>query len=245
VTTCEAVRERLPEHVLGTLDEVGDADVRRHLRGCAACRREMTALGEGVATFARAAHDTEPPAELRERVLGALSEEWTDAGRDPAPHQGLRRPRETWVRVAAVAAAAALVVALAWGTAEHRRVGELASSGDSYTRLLTTLGGKEFRAGALRPAPGVTAEGSVVVYDSHVDQSWVAVFVRGPGLSGRATATLSAPDGRTVDLWNLRFQRDGDGSAWLVTAMNLEDFDHLVVTAADGSPIGNATITRV
>jgi anti-sigma factor RsiW len=245
VTTCETVRDRLPEHVLGTLDEVGDAEVRRHLRGCAACRREMTSLGEGVATFARAAHDTESPAELRERVLEALSAEWADAPAEAAPRPGVRRPREMWIRAAAVAASVALVFALAWGTVQHRRAGELAASGTSYERLLSTLGGKEFRAGALRPARGVTAEGSVVVYDSHVDQSWVAVFVRGPGLSGRATATLSTPDGRTVDLWNLRFQRDGDGSAWLVTATNLEDFDHLTVTAADGSPIGDATITHV
>ena len=60
MTTCEEVRERLPEHVLGTLDEPHDLSVRRHLRGCAGCRREMAALGDGVAMFARAVHDSHP-----------------------------------------------------------------------------------------------------------------------------------------------------------------------------------------
>ena len=40
-------------------------------------------------------------------------------------------------------------------------------------------------------------------------------------MEGTATATLHAPDGRTVDLWDLEFQPDGNGAAWLVTASDL------------------------
>ena len=72
---CDEVREILAEHLLGTLAEPEDLQVRRHLRGCAGCRSDMAALGEGVSLFARAAHETPPPDGLRERVLSVLEEE--------------------------------------------------------------------------------------------------------------------------------------------------------------------------
>lgn len=242
MTTCEWVRERLPEHVLGTLDDVDDHRVRRHLRGCAGCRADMGALDDGLASFAHAAHDTEPPAELQGRVRSTLESEWREEPTAP----GSAGPRRSWTRwLAAAAAVAVLVAALGWGFAETHRADQLAASGDSYTRLLQILGGKEFRAGPLTAAPGRTVEGSVVVYDSHRDQSWVAVFVEGAGLSGTATATLHAPDGRTVELWDLELQRDGNGAAWLVTASDLSAFDHLTVTDGAGMPLASAEIRPV
>lgn len=231
MTTCESVRERLPEHVLGTLDEADDATLRKHLRGCAGCRSDMDALDDGFASFTRAVHDAEPPPELEERVLATLQAEWNDAPAVAAP----RVPRRSWVSwLVAAAALVALTLGLGWGLAQDRRADQLAASGDSYTTLLQILGGKEFRAGPLIPAPGRNVEGSVVAYDSHRDQSWVAVFVQGAGLSGSGTATLHAPDGRTVDLWDLDFQKDGNGASWIVTADDLSAFNRLTVTDADG-----------
>jgi anti-sigma factor RsiW len=242
VTTCEQVRERLPEHVLGTLQEDDDLAVRKHLRGCAGCRAEMNALDDGLASFARAAHDAEPPPELQDRVRTTLEAEWRDAP-DAEAAADARRSRTPWL--AAAAAVLALVLALGWGLAQDHRADQLAASGDSYTRLLQILGGKEFRAGPLIPAPGRAVEGSVVVYDSHRDQSWVAVFVEGAGMSGPAIATLHAPDGRTVELWDLEFQKDGNGAAWLVTASDLSTFDQLTVTDENGKPLATARIEPV
>lgn len=242
MTTCERVRERLPEHVLGTLEESDDLALRRHLRGCAGCRAEMGALDDGLASFAAAAHDAEPPGELQDRVRSTLQAEWRDA--PPAqPPADARQGRLSWL--AAAAAVLALVVALGWGLAQTHRADQLAASGDSYTRLLQILGGKEFRAGPLTPEPGRNVQGSVVIYDSHRDQSWVAVFVEGAGMSGPATATLHAPDGRTVELWDLEFQKDGNGAAWLVTASDLSMFDRLTVTDPDGVPLASAQIEPV
>ncbi|MGZ4132829.1 MAG: zf-HC2 domain-containing protein, partial [Actinomycetota bacterium] len=62
--TCDEVRELLPEHLLGTLEGPEDLEVRRHLRACAGCRRELGALADGIDSFARAAHDRQPPDEL-------------------------------------------------------------------------------------------------------------------------------------------------------------------------------------
>jgi anti-sigma factor RsiW len=93
--TCDEVRELLSEHLLGTLEGPEDLEVRRHLRGCAACREDRMKLEEGVSALSRAVHDEEPPAELRERVLRTLGEEWEETGRLPAtPAASQRGSRE-------------------------------------------------------------------------------------------------------------------------------------------------------
>lgn len=235
--TCDEVRERLSDHLLGTLADADSEAVASHLRGCAACRAEVAALGDGLAAFASAAHDRPPPDELAQRVSEVLDAEWRSA---PKARQQVRRPSAPWV--AAAAAVIALVASMAWGLSERHHAITATTEGASYANLLQILGGKEFRAGTLTPAAGLTLEGSVVVYDSHQDQSWAAVFVRAPGWSGRATATLEAPDGRTIRIWPIRIQPDGDGSSWIVTSADLTAFDHLSIRDAGGAVIATAQI---
>jgi hypothetical protein len=237
VTTCDEVRERLPEHVLGTLDETHDLTVRRHLRGCAGCRREMAALGDGVALFARAVHDRTPPPELKDRVGSALAQEWKDA-----PAAAPRRRSFAWL--SAAASFVVVAAALSWGLVQHHRATVVAAEASSYNSLLSILGGKEFRIGTLQHAPGATVDGSVVAYDSSHDQSWVAVFVRAPGVTGTVGATLRAADGRRIQLSPMNIAQDGSGTAWLVTETNLEAFDRLTVTAPDGSILATAQINK-
>lgn len=235
MATCEEIRERLAEHVLGTLDELDDLAVRRHLRGCAGCRRESSALGEGLATFSRAAHDLAPPPELKERVRVALTQEWEDV-----PVIERRRRTRAWLPVAA--AIVALVASLTWGLGQHRQAAVAAANSSSYVNLLHTLGGKDFRVGTLQRSTNQAADGSVVVYESSHDQSWVLVFLRAPGLVGQAKGTLTSSDGRSIDLWPITLGADGAGSTWLVTAANLASFDKLTVTAPDGSALATAQI---
>lgn len=233
--TCDDMRERLTEHVLGTLDDAQDAQVQRHLRGCAGCRQELSALDEGLTQFAHAAHDVGPPPELEERVTNALREEWRER---PVPSH--RRPPLRWL--AAAAAVVAIVGTLGWGLSQQHRADRASEGASSYAALLHTLGGKDFRVGQLQAAAGQTVEGSVIVYDSHEDQSWAVVFVRAPGVEGSAGATLHAADGRTVDLWDLTIDHGGDGAAWLVTSVNLERFDRITVTGPDGRALASASI---
>jgi anti-sigma factor RsiW len=240
VATCEQVRERLPEHVLGTLEGADDDAVRRHLRGCAGCRAEMLALGDGMAAFAVAAHDRTPPDDLHDRVRTVLEEEW----REPSPADELaERRRRRMPKILAVAAALALVASLGFGLAQTRRASVAAEDAASYQQLLKTLGGKDFRLGQLHAAGDQTVEGSVVVYDSHERQSWVLVFVRTSGISGEATATLSNPEGRTIDTWPIEIDRDGRGAGWLVTGVELTSFDKIEVTGPDGSLLATGTIS--
>ncbi len=238
--TCESVHERLGEHLLGSMPEHDDAAVRRHVRGCASCRREASALGEGLAAFAVAAHDVAPPGELRDRVLRAIRDDQRDV---PA---GSPQASRRWALPALAAGLTlALVASLAWGVGQARRADRASGDAASYTGLLAILGGTDFRAARLDPAGARTLEGSVVVYDSHEDQSWAIVFVRAPGQAGSATPTLLADDGRAVEVWPLEFDRSGDGAAWLVTSVDLRPFDRLRLTAEDGTLLATADIREV
>lgn len=235
--TCDEVRELLPEHLLGTLEGPEDLEVRRHLRACSGCRADMTALADGVASFARAAHDRTPPNELHDRVMIVLEQEWRDAHVDTAQ-------ASTWGRrsFAAAAAILAIIVSLGWGAVQTHRANVASAGADSYHTLLATLGGKEFRIGTLRPATAQPVDGSVVLYDSHVDQSWGVVLVRAPGITGSATVTLQAPDGRTVDVHPLEFGPDGDAATWIVTSSDLTDFNRVTILAEDGTTLASAMI---
>jgi len=233
--TCDQVRERLSDHLLGTLAHADSEAVASHLRGCAACRAEIIALGDGLAAFASAAHDRQPPEELVLRVSEVLDAEWRSA-----PTARRRRLSAPWVATAA--AVIALIASASWGLSERHQALTASVQGASYSRLLQTLGGKEFRAGTLTPAAGLTLDGSVVVYDSNEDQSWAAVFVRAPGSAGHATATLDALDGRTIKISPIRIQPDGDGSSWLATSADLTAFVHLTVRDASGAVIATAQI---
>jgi hypothetical protein len=235
--TCDEVRELLPDHLLGAVEGPADLEVRRHLRGCAACRRELTVLGEGLSQFAMAAHDVDPPEELRERVRSVLEQEWVDRPVSPA--------RRRWMALVPVAAAIAIALAsLGWGISSDRRADVATADASSYRRLLDSLGGDEFRIGALRRAGGQPVEGTVLLYDSHEDQSWGVVLVRAPGLSGTATVALESQDGRTIPLRDLEFAPDGDAADWIVTGSSLLGFDRLTIRLPDGSVLATAHIAQ-
>jgi hypothetical protein len=233
---CEEVREQLAEHLLGTLDEHVDAEVRDHLRGCSSCRGEMAALAEGVGTFAAAAHDVDPPEEVRDRVLAVLQEEWAE--REPVAVAS-RRPPWIW-RAAAIAA---LVAAIAWGGFSTLHASHLEESAEKYETLLGVLGGEDVRVGELRAAGSQELQGSVVIYDSKVGQSWVLVLVRAPGLEGTANVTMLTNGDNTIDLHEMEFGAGGEASTWLVTASDLTGYEKVNVWNADGL-IASADVRR-
>lgn len=225
--TCDEVREQLADHLLGTLERELDAEVRAHLRGCAACRAEMSALAEGVSTLAAAAHDVEPPDELRGRVLAVFDEEWAAA----APAAIPRRSRRWVARAAGVATFAAALAWAAIATVQAVRVGDEAQK---YEEFLAVLGGENVRVGELLPADSHQFEGSVVIYDSHVGQSWVLVLVRAPGWEGSANVTMLAGEDTRIDLHPIEFAPGGEASTWLVTASDLGRFERVNVWNDDG-----------
>ena len=241
---CDEVREQLSDHLLATLPETKDARVRRHLRGCGACRTEMGALEEGLSLFSQAAHHSVPPPELQTRVLAAIEEEWREAAPDArvAPDRpvGIRQ-RFTGAWAVAAALVLTVVVSLGWGVGQAHRADRAEVGASSYSRLLDTLGGREFRVGELQGTAGHDVSGSVILYDSEWDRSWAAVFIRFPGSSGTLTATLTGPDGRELSFDPIRTV-DGEGDGWLVTRADVRGFDRLTVRDASGAVVASAQI---
>jgi len=242
--TCEEVRDLLPEHLLGSLDDTTDARVRKHLRGCAECRAERMRLEDGVAALSHATHEQDPPQELRQHVLDVLGEEWEEPGEPPAP-TGSPATRGSGWRWLAVAAACVLVaVSLSWGVSQSRRAAGLQADAGSYQALIQTLGGKEFRLGELQPSDGQAVKGTVVLYDGEPGKdwnSWGIVMANAPDFSGVAHVRLLAANGDSLQMPPLRFT-NGEASTWLVTHESLVPYDQLVITTPDGSILATASI---
>src|SRR3989442_7869738 len=139
--SCEEVREQLPDYSLSTLSDIETAAIRRHLRGCTACRTEAEKLDEGVALFGSVAHAMDPPADLKPKVMSVLAEEWAETS---TFRTGLRRiGLRSWLAVAAVAVI--LAGALTWGTIAQSNAGRFQADALSYRQFLHSLGGRDVR----------------------------------------------------------------------------------------------------
>lgn len=244
--SCESVRELLPDYTLGTLADTEGATVRRHLRGCSTCRSEASALDQGLALFARAAHAEEPPSDLERRVMAVLADEWVEA---PQPARASRR----WLAMAAVAATAAVAVgAVAWAglaqvqgnrlEARARVTARVEAEADRYRAFLSALGGRDVRVATLHPVGTSTMQGSAVLYDSEQGQSWVLVLLRSPGGSGTVKVTISG-GGQAIPLREVELAADGDAATWLVTSADISRVRTIQVTDASGHVLATGTAT--
>ena len=246
--TCDQVRELLPEQLLGTLEGPEELEVRRHLRGCAACRAERAKLEDGVAAYAHAMHDIDPPPELRSRVLGTLVQEWNEpvvSVDDAARSSTKRRVRFQWL--AAAAAVFIIVGALAfWGGAQTRRANEAVADASSYQNLLHTLGGKDFRVGTLQPQNDSEVYGRVMLYDGDTTSawsSWGVVLLNTTASTKGMTAALTTPDGQEIDLLPPHATSEKSAVTWLSTDQDLTPYDHLTIKGSDGTVLATAVIS--
>ena len=242
--TCEDVRDLLPEHLLGSLDETTDARIRKHLRGCAECRAERLRLEDGVAALSHATHDQDPPEELRQHVLDVLAQEWDEPEGLPGPARASAARGSAWRWLAVAAAIVLVAMSLSWGVSQSRRAAGLQADAGSYQALLDTLGGKEFRLGQLQPADGQAVKGTVILYDGEPGKdwnSWSMVMANAPDFTGEAHVRLQAENGDSLQMPSLRFE-NGEASTWLVTHENLTPYNQLVITAPGGSVLATASI---
>jgi hypothetical protein len=234
---CEQARDLLPDHALGTLLEHEEAAVSRHLRGCGPCRAEAASMDAGIAMLASATHVVDPPPDLESRVLTTLRDEWSESPSPTILRRTLSLPRM-------LVAATVVVVAglLAWAVTAQVVASRNAEDAGSYRSFLSTVGGRELRAGTLDATiEGLT--GSVVVYDSHKNQSWVGIHVRTDRAFGPLHASIAAPDGRTIDFpFDLEVNETGRGSTWLDTPEDLTEFTTITLTDADGAVVASASV---
>lgn len=74
----ERYEEDLAPYLLSALTAVEAEELEQHLRGCASCREQLGRLRIGAEALARSVQSMEPPASLRERVLGEVAGERSD-----------------------------------------------------------------------------------------------------------------------------------------------------------------------
>jgi hypothetical protein len=239
---CEQVVQLLPDHAMGTLSETEEAAIRRHLRGCGACRADAQALDRGVAMFASAAHVADPPPELRNRVMTALQEEWADADRASEasgptdPHAGGRWTGGRALRWLAVAAViAGLIGALSWGAVQHRQLVSARADQNSYQRFLHLLGGKEVRVAKIHPAGPVSVTGTAVLYDSDRHESWGVFELNAPGYTQPLTIQLVSTTGEKLTVpFPVKLDEDGHGTGWLASAADISSFRTVLILDPNG-----------
>jgi hypothetical protein len=169
--------------------------------------------------------------------MTVLDDEWREGDATPP---AVPLPRR-W-RVAVAASLAAAFIAATFGAIQLDRARDEAIEAASYRTVLDTLGGTGFKVGSLEAATMTPVEGSVVAYESSHDQSFVVVFVRTPGLTGRGSLLVSRSDGTTWDPGPIEFDGDGDAAVWWVTDRSIDTMTGLTISAPDGSRLATAAI---
>jgi hypothetical protein len=126
----EHVDELIPAHALHALDPEDERVVNAHLAGCERCRRQLRDFEGVAAALAYASPSLEPPAELRDRVLGAIEPVVASPVAPPAVRAPAHRIGQRWswwprFSLVAVPALGAAVLALAlWNISLHGRLSD-------------------------------------------------------------------------------------------------------------------------
>lgn len=122
----ERYEQDLAPYLLGALTPNEATELEQHLRGCASCREDLGRLRIGAEVLARSVESIEPPASLRERVLGEVAADQPavpvpEAAPVAAPRARRRRPRfppvsiPAWRPALAVLGAGVLALAAGFG----------------------------------------------------------------------------------------------------------------------------------
>jgi anti-sigma-K factor RskA len=106
----ERMQELTGLYVLGGLTSAELAEIQTHLGECEACRSEVAALRPVAEGLARLVPQVDPPADLRERVIGAVTGRIAASGGKARSGASDRSARQLSWLVAAASFAAAVVL---------------------------------------------------------------------------------------------------------------------------------------
>jgi hypothetical protein len=173
--TCVEVRDHLPEFTLGSLGEAARTQVERHLEWCAGCRKESAELHEGLASVALSLPPVDPPAALEDHVVSAV--------RSAAGWKAPRSVGRRGVRVLAVAALAAALVAVGatgWGFAQRQQAQDIQERLEQAQKVKTRTLDLYADVNKQLQAAGTLYEASLFPGPGHLEAGFGAVFSGGP-----------------------------------------------------------------
>lgn len=226
---CLDLQPRLAAFALGEIER--DGELLAHLQGCPSCQRDMRAYARVARALPYEAPQSEPAAELRGRILAAVTQ--TAA---PAP-----RPTRWWARpigLPAFAAALAVIIALlGWNVVLQRQLdaaqSQVAASRAGWRDMTDLLNSTEVRWYSLG---GASASGHF----------WSSPQKRVACLVAQGLPTLA--DEQVYQVWLVRggqwtsvgMFEERTGSAWVIVPIDgpAEGYDAIEVTA---EPAGGST----
>jgi anti-sigma-K factor RskA len=176
-------------HALGALERDQAALAEEHIAASDACRRAYEDALETAAALALAVADSEPPADLRDRIVAAARAERADHGPAVRPTAPQRRRRLAGLLTpsrgfALVGIAAAITFALI-AVSQHDSA---TSARDQQEALVAILSAPDARVVPLEPNRGGTPGGRVIVSR---DRAALVSALRPP------------PAGRTYQAWGI------------------------------------------
>ena len=235
MTGHEQAQELLAPYALGAVSAAEAYEVRVHLPECPICREDLARLSEVVSALPLAVDEVQPPARLKQQILGSALAGTAAGSRfaglptngGSGDEAGLRaprqRPRPRMLWATAAVAATILAILVGWNVQLQLQV--------NHARDLATNG---VATAPLRTRTGAGAGEITYLAQQHLG------FVSLHGLATPAT-------GRTYELWVVSadgkataagvFLPDGDGSKVIVVA---QDIAHHSIAVTDepggGSP---------
>lgn len=234
---CDEAQDLLGAYALDSLEPSVQAQVRTHLEGCPACRREAEELRVVAMQLGEAVAEQAPPPELRRRILAQVrSETAVGIGIAPVAESTLGR-RLWWSDRSApwVAVAAAAVLALAaggWGLSEH-----FSTPATSSSVGLMSVG--------VSPVDRLIADGdSTVIRLTASSQSQAhGALVTDPGTGKTYLLLLSVPTLRSHQVYALWYMALENGS---LTPVRIGQVAHAGAFRIDVSPGGytKVAVTR-
>lgn len=251
---CPSVRDRLPEHALGTLGSQDVGELDRHLQWCAACRKEAGQFDAAAATLAFAVAPAIPDPDLEERVVSAVRQQ---AAHPRGVHAPARRGR---LAVSAVVAAMIAVAGLGWGAVmagkaarseEAAKVATARQQG-AADRFEWLVGNAEFAdpsnqvvIGRLSPRGG-TGGGSAftLVSPTMIDMAVVMVNQLPPASAGAEPYVVRLLGPRLPVLRVGKMRLDSSGSAIVSRdfSLDLKGYDQVTVRNATGKLVMSGSL---
>jgi anti-sigma-K factor RskA len=189
-TIPDDVAALITAYALGALEPDQAELAEQHIAASDACRRAYEDALETAAVLALAVADSEPPADLRARILAAAQAERSPSAR---PVRQASAPRRRWRLAAlltpssgfALAGIAAAIVFALVAVSQRNSANDLR---DSQSALVSILASPGARVVPMTTTGGGAVEGRVVVSKDR------AAFV---------SALAKAPSGRTYQAWGL------------------------------------------
>jgi hypothetical protein len=234
----DELRDLVPIYALDALGGDEELEVRSHLEACQPCRLLLESHMQAAAALALAAQPVTPPADLRNRLMTAVAASTRAPSLPPAiPLRSLRS--ETWQRVSALVAVAAL---LALGAFSYRQTRNLH---EQQRRLAVQGAIFQALASPLTTAVPLTGTGSGV-------NASAELYVSGDRhTAGLVARGLSDPGRNVYQLWLIEnnvpapveaFRPDSSGIALVQVRTNLSNMQGMAVTlearAGNSAPQG-------